>query len=262
MRNSEAHERRVALSVTTVGVLAATLNSSILLISLPAIFRGLGLDPLAPENISYLLWMLMGFLLVSAVLVVALGRLGDMYGRVKLYNLGFVIFTVASIALSVDPFHGPSGALWLIAWRVVQSALFLLFLLLLPFNWQPGLDFAHRHARQMKTFRRDVAAGSRRTPAARSSSARYRRQTASSTRPTCPARSPRATRRPVPYSRSCRSGRRVGAGSRSPAGRSSPLRARRDRAATSSPTGRPGEPRPRGSPGQIADAKAPHASSA
>lgn len=89
VQHTETHDRRVALSVTTVGILAATLNSSILLISLPAIFRGLGLDPLAPDNISYLLWMLMGYLLVTAVLVVTFGRLGDQYGRAKLFNLGF-----------------------------------------------------------------------------------------------------------------------------------------------------------------------------
>ncbi len=111
----------VALSNTTLGMLLATVNSSIVIISLPAIFNGIHLDPLAPGNVSYLLWILMGFLLVSAVLVVALGRLGDMYGRVKLYNLGFVIFTLASIALSVDPFHAARGALWLIGWRVVQA---------------------------------------------------------------------------------------------------------------------------------------------
>src|SRR5215470_6770463 len=111
----------VALSNTTVGMLLATVNSSIVIISLPAIFNGIHLDPLDPGNISYLLWMLMGFLLVSAVLVVALGRLGDMFGRVKLYNMGFVVFTVASIALSLDPFQHASGALWLIGWRVVQA---------------------------------------------------------------------------------------------------------------------------------------------
>ncbi|TML32369.1 MAG: MFS transporter [Actinobacteria bacterium] len=111
----------VALSNTTLGMLLATVNSSIVIISLPAIFNGIHLDPLAPGNVSYLLWMLMGFLLVSAVLVVALGRLGDMYGRVKLYNLGFMIFTLASIALSLDPLRGGGGALWLIGWRVVQA---------------------------------------------------------------------------------------------------------------------------------------------
>jgi MFS family permease len=111
----------VALSNTTLGMLLATVNSSIVIISLPAIFNGIKLNPLAPANVSYLLWMLMGFLLVSAVLVVALGRLGDMYGRVKLYNLGFVIFTLASIALSFDPFLQGAGALWLIGWRVVQA---------------------------------------------------------------------------------------------------------------------------------------------
>ncbi|GIH17380.1 MFS transporter [Rugosimonospora africana] len=115
------HYKWVALSNTTVGMLLATVNSSIVIISLPAIFNGIKLDPLAAGNVSYLLWMLMGFLLVSAVLVVALGRLGDMFGRVKLYNLGFVVFTVASIALSLDPFQQGGGALWLIGWRVVQA---------------------------------------------------------------------------------------------------------------------------------------------
>ncbi|MEV7966780.1 MFS transporter [Sphaerisporangium sp. NPDC088356] len=111
----------IALSNTTLGVLMATLDASIVIISLPAIFRGIGLDPLAPGNISYLLWMILGYLLVQAVLVVALGRLGDMFGRVRLYNLGFAIFSVASLALSVDPFTKSGGALWLIGWRFVQA---------------------------------------------------------------------------------------------------------------------------------------------
>src|ERR1044071_4117231 len=108
----------VVLSNTTLGTLLATINASIVLISLPAIFRGIGLNPLPPGNVSYLLWMLMGFLLVSAVLVVFFGRLGDMFGRVKLYNQGFLVFTAASIALSLDPFQHSTGALWLIGWRV------------------------------------------------------------------------------------------------------------------------------------------------
>jgi MFS family permease len=111
----------VALSNTTLGVLMATIDGSIVIISLPAIFRGIGLDPLAPSNIGYLLWMIMGYLLVSAVLVVALGRLGDIYGRVRMYNLGFLIFSIASLALSVDPFHAQKAALWLIGWRIVQA---------------------------------------------------------------------------------------------------------------------------------------------
>ncbi|MGH8963463.1 MAG: MFS transporter [Jatrophihabitantaceae bacterium] len=121
MHQSEAHARRIALSVTTVGILAATLNSSILLISLPAIFSGLGLDPLAPANISYLLWMLMGYLLVTAVLVVTFGRLGDQYGRAKLFNLGFLIFTIASAACALVPNSGAAGALEIIGLRVVQG---------------------------------------------------------------------------------------------------------------------------------------------
>ena len=111
----------VVLSNTTLGILLAAVNASIVLISLPAIFRGIGLDPLQPHNVSYLLWMIMGYLVVTAVLVVPFGRLGDMFGRVRIYNLGFVVFTVAAIALSFDPFHLGGGAVWLIAWRVVQG---------------------------------------------------------------------------------------------------------------------------------------------
>jgi MFS family permease len=115
------HYRWVALSNTTLGMLMATINSSIVIISLPAIFRGIKLDPLEPGNVSYLLWIIMGFLVVSAVLVVTLGRLGDIYGRVKMYNLGFAVFTVFSVRLSVDPFTGGQGAMWLIVMRVGQG---------------------------------------------------------------------------------------------------------------------------------------------
>jgi MFS family permease len=111
----------VALSNTSLGMFMATVDSSIVIISMPAIFRGIHLDPFGAGNISYLLWMIMGYLLVTAVLVVTLGRLGDIVGRVKMYNLGFVVFTFASVALSFDPFLGGSGAVWLIAWRVVQA---------------------------------------------------------------------------------------------------------------------------------------------
>ncbi|MGN6721230.1 MAG: MFS transporter [Marmoricola sp.] len=115
------HYKWVALSNTTLGMLMATINSSIVLISLPQIFNGIKLDPLASGSVSYLLWIMMGFMLVSAVLVTTFGRLGDIYGRVKIYNLGFVIFTVASVALAFDPFLHGAGAMWLIGWRVVQG---------------------------------------------------------------------------------------------------------------------------------------------
>jgi MFS family permease len=110
-----------ALTNTTAAVFMSALDGSIVLIALPAIFRGIRLDPLAPGNIAYLLWMIMGYRLVQAVLVVTVGRLGDMYGRVRIYNSGFAVFTAASILLSFDPFDGPHGAMWLIAWRVVQA---------------------------------------------------------------------------------------------------------------------------------------------
>ena len=120
---SDEHPRYkwVVLSNTTLGTLLATINASIVLISLPAIFRGIGLNPLQPGNVGYLLWMLMGYLVVTAVLVVPFGRLGDMYGRVRMYNLGFIVFTVAAVALSFDPFGLGAGAIWLIGWRVVQG---------------------------------------------------------------------------------------------------------------------------------------------
>ena len=111
----------VALSNTTLGTLLAMINSSILLIALPDIFRGIGIDPLQPGNTSYLLWLLLGFLVVLAVLLVSLGRLGDMYGRVRMFNLGFAVFTFFSILLSITWLHGGAGALWLILMRVGQG---------------------------------------------------------------------------------------------------------------------------------------------
>jgi len=111
----------VALSNTTLGMLMATINSSIVLIALPDIFRGIGIDPLGAGNTGYLLWMIMGFLVVTAVLVVGFGRLGDMFGRVRMYNVGFAIFTVSSILLAITWQQGDAAALWLIGWRIVQG---------------------------------------------------------------------------------------------------------------------------------------------
>ena len=111
----------IALSNATLAVLLATLDGSITIIAMPDIFRGIHLDPLVPANSSYLLWMILSYLVVTSVLIVSLGRLGDMVGRVKIYNLGFVVFTLAAVALSFDPFHLGSGALWLIGWRVLQG---------------------------------------------------------------------------------------------------------------------------------------------
>ncbi|MGZ4190233.1 MAG: MFS transporter [Actinomycetota bacterium] len=99
----------------------ALLDSSIVIISLPAIFRGIHLDPLQPSNVGYLLWMLMGYLVVTAVLVVTFGRLGDIFGRVRMYNAGFFVFTVGSALLALTPLNGSAGALWLIGFRIVQG---------------------------------------------------------------------------------------------------------------------------------------------
>jgi MFS family permease len=111
----------VALSNTTIGMLMATINSSIVLIALPDIFRGIHLNPLEPGNSSYLLWMLMGFLVATAVLVVSFGRIGDMYGRVRMFNVGFAVFTAGSILLSLTWMDGAGAARWLIAMRIVQG---------------------------------------------------------------------------------------------------------------------------------------------
>src|SRR5271154_502919 len=125
---ASARYKWIALSNVTLGVLLATLDGSIVLIAMPSIFRGIHLDPLQPANSFYLLWLILGFLVVTSVLIVSFGRLGDMFGRVRMYNLGFVVYTLASLFLTVDWLTGPSGALYLIAFRLVQGvgAAFLL----------------------------------------------------------------------------------------------------------------------------------------
>src|SRR5580698_6171427 len=109
----------IALSNTTLGVLMVTINSSIVLIALPNIFRGIGVNPLQPGNTTLLLWMMMGFMVVTAVLVVSFGRLGDMFGRVRMFNMGFALFAVFSVLLSVTWLHGTAAAWWLIGMRVL-----------------------------------------------------------------------------------------------------------------------------------------------
>jgi MFS family permease len=111
----------IALSNVTLGVLLATLDASIVLIAMPDIFRGIHLSPLQPGNSFYLLWMILGYLVVTSVLVVGLGRLGDLFGRVRMYTLGFAIYTVASLLLTIDWMQGRAGADWLIGFRLVQG---------------------------------------------------------------------------------------------------------------------------------------------
>ncbi|MBV8943640.1 MAG: MFS transporter [Solirubrobacterales bacterium] len=111
----------IALSNTTLAVLLATLDVSITIIAMPDIFRGIHLNPLVPSNSFYLLWMILGYMIVGSVLIVSLGRLGDIFGRVRIYNLGFVIYTAASLLLTVDWLTGPAGADYLIVGRIVQG---------------------------------------------------------------------------------------------------------------------------------------------
>jgi MFS family permease len=123
MSDATARDRYkwIALSNTTLAILLATLDASITLIAMPDIFRGIHLDPLVPANSFYLLWMILGYLVVTSVLIVSLGRLGDMYGRVRIYNLGFVIYTVASLLLAIDWMTGQAGAAYLVVFRIVQG---------------------------------------------------------------------------------------------------------------------------------------------
>ncbi len=115
------HYKWVVLSNTTIGVILASMNATSLIIALPVIFRGINLNPLDPSNFPYLLWILMGYMLVTAVLVVAVGRIGDMFGRVRMYNLGFAVFTLGSILLSLVWSHGSAGALELVFLRMFQA---------------------------------------------------------------------------------------------------------------------------------------------
>ena len=114
-------EKWIALSNTTIGVLMATINSSILIIALPPIFRGIDLNPLSPGAFAYLLWILMGYMIVTAVLLVTIGRLSDIFGRVRLFNLGFAIFTTGSVLLFLTPGKGDTGAIELIMFRIIQA---------------------------------------------------------------------------------------------------------------------------------------------
>jgi MFS family permease len=111
----------IALSNTVLASLIVTIDTTIVLIGLPSIFRGVHVDPLTPANTKYMLWMILGFTIVTAVLVVSLGRIGDIYGRVRVYNLGFVVFTVFSVLLSVTWLQGTAGAEWLDAMRIGQG---------------------------------------------------------------------------------------------------------------------------------------------
>jgi EmrB/QacA subfamily drug resistance transporter len=109
----------VALSNTTIATFMATVNGSIILISLPAIFNGINIDPLT--SFQYLLWILMGYGIVTATLLLSFGRLSDIYGRVRLYNIGFAIFTAGSILLFLTPDTGDAGAIELIIFRLIQA---------------------------------------------------------------------------------------------------------------------------------------------
>jgi EmrB/QacA subfamily drug resistance transporter len=111
----------IALSNTTLGVLMATINSSIILISMPAIFTGIGINPLAPGETNYFLWLLLGYMVVTATLLVTFGRISDIFGRVRLYNLGFAIFTFGSILLFLTPGRGDAGALQMVIFRLIQG---------------------------------------------------------------------------------------------------------------------------------------------
>ncbi len=115
------HYKWIALTNTTIGVLMASIDISIVLISLPTIFKGIQIDPLAPGETNYFLWILLGYMVVTATLLVTFGRISDMFGRVRFYNLGFAIFAVGSTLLWLTPSTGNAGALELILFRFIQG---------------------------------------------------------------------------------------------------------------------------------------------
>ncbi|MCL2775055.1 MAG: MFS transporter [Oscillospiraceae bacterium] len=120
-KKGKVHYKWIALSNTTVGVLMASINGNIILISLPAIFRGMNVNPLSTDGSTYMLWMLMGYTVITATLLVSLGKLSDMFGRVRLYNLGFAIFTISSILLYFTPSAGGNGLTVMIIFRMIQG---------------------------------------------------------------------------------------------------------------------------------------------
>ena len=110
------------LTNTMLGVIMSSINMYIVLISLPTIFRGLNINPFLPGEFDYLLWVLMGYSIVLASVLVTFGRISDLYGRTRLYTLGFIIFAIASVLLSLIPSNsGNFGALLLIVFRVIQA---------------------------------------------------------------------------------------------------------------------------------------------
>src|SRR5260370_38627218 len=115
------HYKWVALTNTTLGSLMATIDASIVLIALPAIFKGIRITPVAPGESSYFLWLLLGYMVVTATLLVTFGRMSDIFGRVRLYNLGFLIFAIGSTLLALTPGTGNAGALELIIFRLIQG---------------------------------------------------------------------------------------------------------------------------------------------
>src|SRR5438067_5781178 len=115
------HYKWIALTNTTIGVLMASIDISIVLISLPTIFKGIQIDPLAPGETNYFLWILLGYMVVTATLLVTFGRISDMFGRVKMYNLGFAVFTLGSILLTLTPGSGNQAAMELLIFRLIQG---------------------------------------------------------------------------------------------------------------------------------------------
>src|SRR5215467_8956676 len=115
------HYKWIVLTNTTLGALMATIDASIVLIALPAIFKGIGINPLAPGETNYFLWLLLGYMVVTTTLLVTFGRISDMFGRVRFYNLGFAIFTVGSTLLAFTPGTGNAGALELVIFRLIQG---------------------------------------------------------------------------------------------------------------------------------------------
>ncbi|WP_066797234.1 MFS transporter [Caldivirga sp. MU80] len=114
--------RREAILVNSfLGSLMASMTMSAIIIALPDILRGIGVNPMSPLGFASMMWLMFSYPLMVAVAVPIVGRLSDMYGRGKMFTIGDAIFTVMSTLLGIVPGYGSVAVAQMIAYRFVQG---------------------------------------------------------------------------------------------------------------------------------------------
>jgi MFS family permease len=111
----------IALSNTSIAIFIAFANYNMIIIALPQIFNSLRFNPTAPDALGYLIWLILGYMIVTSSLVVTFGRISDLKGRAKLYSFGFLIFAISSGILSTVNGYGDSAVLEMIILRLFQG---------------------------------------------------------------------------------------------------------------------------------------------